>query len=150
MKTYARIESDQVVEIVVPMTDADDNEIPIEERFHPEIVATLVDITARPDVQVGWTYSNGAFAAPEPVDQNPVPQLVSMRQARLALFNAGILQEVNNAIANMAGPTGDEARIEWQFSSTVERTWPLVLALAPGLNLSDEQLDALFVAAAQL
>lgn len=80
----------------------------------------------------------------------PVPNIVTMRQARLALLAAGLLAPVNAAVAAMPGAEGDAARIEWEFSSTVERNWPLVEALAVALNLTEQQLDDLFVAAAAL
>lgn len=79
-----------------------------------------------------------------------VPQVVTMRQARLALNAAGLLASVNSTIASMPGPTGDAARIEWEFSSTVERHKPLVVSLTPALGLTDAQIDALFIAAATL
>lgn len=79
-----------------------------------------------------------------------VPQSVTMRQARVALNRAGMLATVNAAIAAMAGPAGDEARIEWEFSSEVLRDKPLVAAMGTILGLSGAQLDALFVTAATL
>ncbi len=82
--------------------------------------------------------------------QPDVPVAVTMRQARLALLQAGMLATVNGAIAAMPGAAGDAARIEWEFSSEVQRHKPLVLALAPLLGLDDAQLDALFVQAASL
>jgi hypothetical protein len=84
------------------------------------------------------------------VDPNAVPAFVTMRQARLALLQAGLLDTVNNTVANMTGPQGDAARIEWEFSSEVYRNRPLVLALAQMLNWSDAELDALFISAARI
>lgn len=80
----------------------------------------------------------------------PVPNIVTMRQARLALLAAGLLASVNAAIAAMPGTEGDAARIEWEFAAHVERQQPLVLALASALALTEQQLDDLFVAAAAL
>lgn len=89
---------------------------------------------------------------PEPADVPPliIPQTVTMRQARLALLQAGLLVTVNAAVAGMPGAAGEAARIEWEYSQEVRRDKVLVLALAPVLGLSDAQLDALFVAAAGL
>lgn len=81
---------------------------------------------------------------------DPVPEVVTMRQARLALLGAGLLAQVNTAVANMPGADGDAARIEWEFSSTVERHRPLVLSLITALGLTDAQLDELFRQAAAL
>jgi len=79
-----------------------------------------------------------------------VPQVVTMRQARLALVQSGLLPQVNTAVAAMPGAQGDAARIEWEFSSTVERHRPLVQALGAALGLTESQLDDLFRLAATL
>ena len=79
-----------------------------------------------------------------------VPQQVTMRQARIALYNAGKLATVNAAISAMTGAAGDAARIEWEFSSTVERSKPLVASMGAVLSMDNAALDALFVAAAEL
>ena len=84
--------------------------------------------------------------APAPV----VPQEVTMRQARLALLGAGNLSAVNAAIAGMTGTAGDAARIEWDYSSSVKRTQPLVLQMGAALGLTKAQLDQLFITAAAL
>ncbi|CAN7312880.1 hypothetical protein LJR029_005482 [Caballeronia sp. LjRoot29] len=46
MKTYALIVGGLVVEIIAPETWPDGSEIPIEDRFTPDIVASLVDVTS--------------------------------------------------------------------------------------------------------
>jgi hypothetical protein len=79
-----------------------------------------------------------------------VPGSITMRQARLALLGAGLLTQVNTAVATMPGAQGDAARIEWDASSTVERNKPLVLAMASVLGLSAAQIDALFIAGEKL
>ena len=79
-----------------------------------------------------------------------VPDVVTMRQARLALLQSGMLAQVNTAVANMPGAAGDAARIEWEFSSTVERNRPLVQSLIGALGLTESQLDDLFRLAAAL
>jgi hypothetical protein len=79
-----------------------------------------------------------------------VPSAVTMRQARLVLLGAGLLDRVNAAIASMPSPQKEAAQIEWEYSGEVQRNKPLVLALGPALGLSDAQLDAMFVAASKL
>ena len=80
----------------------------------------------------------------------PVPEVVTMRQARLALLSAGLLAQVNTAVANMPGAEGDAARIEWEYAQEVRRDSPLVAALSAALGLSEETLDNLFKVAARL
>ena len=91
----------------------------------------------------------------EPLPADPVipPKVteVTMRQARLALLGAGLLDGVDaalNAIPNEAQRKA--ALIEWEFSNTVQRDMALVQQLAPALGLSEQQLDNLFAQAAQL
>lgn len=83
------------------------------------------------------------------VEPPAVPQSVPMGKARLALLATGLLPQVTNAIAAMPGVDGDRARIRWEFYPTVERHDFLVLGLAQVFNWTDDQLDALFVLAAQ-
>ena len=73
-----------------------------------------------------------------------VPEVVTMRQARLALLGAGLLAQVNTAVANMPGAEGDAARIEWEYAQEVRRDSPLVAALSEILGLTDEALDNLY------
>lgn len=76
-----------------------------------------------------------------------VPAEVTMRQARRALRRVGKLAEVDALIAAMPGEAGEDARIDWEKSQTVQRHWPLVHALAPALGLSESDLDQLFILA---
>ena len=85
-----------------------------------------------------------AFLAP------PVPASVTMRQARLALLQAGHLAAVTAALAATPGMAGEAARIEWEYASTLERDSVLVQAFAAQLGLSGAALDALFTTAASL
>ena len=73
-----------------------------------------------------------------------VPEVVTMRQARLALLGAGLLAQVNTAVANMPGAEGDAARIEWEYAQEVRRDSPLVAGLSEILGLTDEALDNLY------
>lgn len=81
---------------------------------------------------------------------DPVPEVVSMRQARLALLGAGLLAQVNTAVANMPGTEGDAARIEWEYAQEVRRDSPLVAGLSAALGLTDETMDNLYKVAAGL
>lgn len=84
-------------------------------------------------------------------DPTPVPESVSMCQARLALVASGITEaQVDAAIETLASPTREFARIEWNHRDTVVRASNLVAALAGLLTLSAAQIDDLFVLAATL
>ena len=79
-----------------------------------------------------------------------VPEVVTMRQARLALLGAGLLSQVDVTVNAMPAPHDAALRIWWEYSTTVERNNATVLQLASALQLTSQQLDALFVAAAGL
>lgn len=78
--------------------------------------------------------------------RNPVPQQVTMRQARLALLNAGLLDDVELVIA----AAGREAQQEWEYAAVVDRSNPAVAAVQQQKALTDAQIDDLFREAAKL
>jgi len=83
-------------------------------------------------------------------DKVPVPQEVSMRQARLALLARGVLDQVDAAIDSLPSPDREAARIEWDYSSVVARNSPLVVMMGAAMGLDDDALDDLFITAARL
>lgn len=76
-----------------------------------------------------------------------VPQEVTMRQARLALNAAGKLAAVQAAIAAMAEPQKTNTQIWWDYSSTVQRSQPIVSALGTAIGLDSAGIDQLFTVA---
>lgn len=78
------------------------------------------------------------------------PAAVTMRQARLALLAAGLVDSIDAAIGSMPSPQREAARIEWEYSQEVQRHNGFVSVLAPLLGLTDAQVDALFFTAAGL
>jgi len=74
-----------------------------------------------------------------------------MRQARLALLGAGLLDDIEEAIASIPDPVQRRAaQIEWEYANTVERQSAFMQQMAVGLGLSAKQMDDLFVQAAAL
>lgn len=97
----------------------------------------------------GWTYNGTSFAAPVPPAPT-VPTVLTMRQARLVLFTAGLIGSVQAAIDSLPSPDKEKAQIEWDFSNEVQRHNGFVSQLAPALGLTSEQVDALFITGAAL
>lgn len=75
-----------------------------------------------------------------------VPSAVTMRQARLALLQSGLLEQVNNAV--LVG--GEADKITWEYATEVSRSDALVKNLAVSLGLDESQLDDLFTLASTL
>ena len=97
---------------------------------------TIYDLTEEEKAEVLVNWRRGAF--------------VTMRQARLALAQQGLLQTVEDAIALIPEPDRSKISVEWEYSAIVERGSSWIGVLAPALGLSDEQMDDLFKLAATL
>jgi hypothetical protein len=102
MKTFARIDTGRVAEIILPMSyDVDaplapnpenppegwpafkaGDEVPIDKRFSPDIVAALVDITDVVNVKVGDAYSGGQFLPYTPPPPTPAEVLARNTRTR--------------------------------------------------------------------
>lgn len=111
-----------------------------------------------PDVTAGRMYrlANGAWLdepVPEavPVEELSEPQnmpdetsqpptSLTMEQARLVLLHSDYLDLVEQSVLQLPR----EARIRWEFASTVNRSDPLTAAVAAMLSLTDADLDKLF------
>lgn len=96
----------------------------------------------------GWHWDGAKTFDPNPpVAVAPgIPQSVTPRQARLALLGAGLLDQVTTSVNSAGGAT----LITWEYASVFLRTDPLITQIGASLNLTDAQIDALFVQAATL
>lgn len=140
MPYYAQINAAGIVTGVADLAGVVDEPhmVPID-GMYIELIGQHCDLT-------------GEAAVFSPVPVVPaVPVSVSMRQAKRALLNAGLLDAADLAIAGIADETARRAaQIDWTSATDVRRDWPLVAAIAQALSLTDAQIDALFVAAAAL
>ena len=108
----------------------------------PEDADTQVDGVLGVYVQQDWEQ----MREDEMRARNPVPQQVTMRQARLALLSAGLLDDVEMVIA----AAGRAAQLEWEYAAVVDRTNPAIAAVQQQEALTDAQIDDLFREAAKL
>jgi len=107
-------------------------------------------ITPLPPAELDGTWTEQWQVNDLPPVVPVIPHEVTMRQARLALLQAGKLAIVEAAIAAMPSPQKEAAQIEWEYSNSVLRTNQLILALAPAFGMSEEDMDQLFVFASTL
>jgi hypothetical protein len=77
------------------------------------------------------------------------PQIVSMKKFRLTLLHENLLSQVDPAINSLDEPQRSELRIEWDYSTYVDRTESWVTLFAQAMNLSEEQMDNLFILSAE-
>lgn len=80
-----------------------------------------------------------------------VPEEISRRQALQALAIKGLLNQVQPLIDAIQDPLQRQlAQIEFDTSQVFKRNRPLVVQLLPGLGLTPQQGDDLFIFAASL
>jgi hypothetical protein len=108
-----------------------------------DVFPNLIDAA---DGAIGDLWDGATFIKPPVVI--PVPSVVTMRQARIALLGAGLLAQVQTSVDGMTGAEGEAARIEWEYAADLKRDHGLVVALAAALGLTETQIDELFIAAA--
>ena len=108
----------------------------------PDDADTQIDGVLGVYVQADWeTMRDDEMRA-----RNPVPQQVTMRQARLALLSAGLLDDVEVVIA----AAGRAAQLEWEYAAVVDRSNPAVAIVQQQQGMTDAQIDDLFREAAKL
>ena len=69
-------------------------------------------------------------------------------QARVALYNFGLLDAVNKLMADPTTPF--IAKEAWESAQVFKRNSPTVITLGAGLKLTEEQIDELFKAALEV
>lgn len=104
----------------------------------------------------GWTLEDlpvtpGVDPDPEKTPEELLAEwrntaVVSRFQARAALLQSGLLEQVESIMTDPETPA--ITRLAWSDAQEFRRRSPTILALAPLLNLSDTQLDDLFRLAA--
>ena len=107
-------------------------------------------IAAPPDFDVGrmgeYVYADGALTL-----EHVVPQQVARAQGKAALIKAGLWSGVLSFVAAIPGDTQRAlAEVALHDTQHWQRNSPFLNAAKSGLGMTDEQLDALFVAAAQI
>ena len=108
----------------------------------PEDADTQVDGVLGVYLQADWE----SMRNDEMQGRNPVPQQVTMRQARLALLSAGLLDDVEMVIS----AAGRVAQLEWEYAAVVDRSNPAIAAVQQQESLTDAQIDDMFLEAVKL
>lgn len=118
MKTYARILDDKVVEIIQPYAGPDGIEVPVEDRFTPELVATMVDITGvTPQPVEHWTYVDGIFEPPSVYQPTPEEIIVINQRIQFNLLNNAAQSMAPVLVSLQLGDATDGETLiakEWQ------------------------------------
>lgn len=121
----------------------DQNNIVIN-RIIVDNLGVLPNLAAGENAVIGAQYDpqTETFTPPQP--QTIVPDEVTIRQAELALREAGYLAAVESWVANLDG----ELEIYWKRSQTVRREHAFVESARVELGLTQQDMDGLFILAA--
>ena len=150
MALYAIVRDDLVENLVEWDGNEGEGETPFSQLVWPGALPVKIKGESRPSIGDGYVDGKFVPAPKPPAPPEPIPGAVTMRQARLALIDAGKYAQVNAAIHSMPGAEGLRAQVEWDFAGTVERASPIVGMMGQLLALDEEQLDNLFRSAAKL
>lgn len=77
--------------------------------------------------------------------KEPIPETITMRQARLQLLKLDLLDDVEALLVD-----NREAKIEWDYASELHINHPIVQSLSESLNLTREVLETMFLDASKL
>lgn len=134
MKKFAFINDNKVVEI----REAES----VEEFTDRHLFQQVIDITDYAyQPKLDWSYENGVlFLKLAPV---------TARQIRRALLDFGLTEAIIvGALNTLSEPTKSQAFIEWEYSNEFFRTHNLVALVGQMLGWNTQQLDELWVLAA--
>ncbi len=134
---YAFIQNNTIVEVVA------NNPYMIFVQHYAEKFVEVPD-----SCKTGDVFLNDEWVTPVPPQY--IPKEITMRQARLALLDAGLLGNVQAAINSLPEPDKTKAQIEWDYSNSLQRNNSFVSVLGTALGLSEQDIDNLFVQASAL
>lgn len=83
------------------------------------------------------------YVAPEVIVV--IPTQITMRQTRLYLLSIDLLDTVETIVSQ-----NKAWQIEWEYASEVQRTNQLIVAMHQELELTDAQVDEMFLEASKL
>ena len=122
----------------------------LEDRVADVEPANKSTTTVSGELRANWTgYSwiDIPYSPYEYLYCEPVPEAITMRQARLALLAVNLLATVSEAIAT---GTDEVLKVEWEYATEVRRDWVNLINMATSLGMTEEQLDDLFIKGSKL
>lgn len=129
---YAIVENNIVTNVVISEVALQNNWIEIDDN-----------------VGIGATYdpNTGGFTNPIIEYETVVPRSITKRQAMLQLNKVGLYEP----LISMINETENiELKIEFEYTTVFDRNSQFIAAVAQSFNLSDEEVDNLFIEASKL
>lgn len=79
-----------------------------------------------------------------------LPSVATPIQIRLALIKLGMLDDVQNLIANLEEPAKTIVLTEWEYGLEINKNSAFIQGLATQMGLTTEQIDNIFVEAVNI
>jgi hypothetical protein len=111
----------------------------IENTYH-----STDDITKIPE---GVEYTSREYVEPVEGTDTEVPQEVALWKIRVILKVMGLEQSISNAFELLEEPNKTAAKYIFDYGTAIERYSPTVLFLQQVLQLTDEQVNSIFITA---
>ena len=109
---YARIDGGKVVEVIPPVTDSEGVVIPIQNRYHPDFVAALIECPE--GTQQGYIFDGVQFFPPPPPVQPTLAEVVEQAKAATRIQRQPIITVLDGLQASclVKGETSRALAIE--------------------------------------
>jgi hypothetical protein len=91
------------------------------------------------------------YIQPPPMPDQINTISVSMRQFRLALVEKGLLRDIESLVNSLGDSTAEQKiKIEWEYATTINRNNVWVNDLLTKMNMTNEQINDIFLVALTL
>lgn len=141
MKTILNATTGKVLFSTVMEIDLQDNQVSIDEVLTENYVKPYFNSETR-------TFYEGATQEEiNEANKATVPYEVQLWRIRTVLKLMQLETQIESAIEAMPEPSKTAATYIWKFGTTVERASQTVMLLQSALQLTDEQVDDLFIQA---
>lgn len=104
----------------------------------------VLDITLIPE---GLEYETIEFEIKEIIQTIEVPQEVPLWRVRAILKLIGQEENIQNALSHLPEPTKTGAEYIWNYGTVIERNSQTVLFIQSMLQMTEEQVDDIFIQA---
>lgn len=139
MTRYARIQDGRVAEII----DLPEG-VTVDDAFHPDVAAALQGVSE--DVEAGWTFADGEFTAPVPIEPEPADLAAYAAQRRWEVETGGV-EVAGNTVAT---DRESQALINGAFNLVNAMPQPIQFKAAGGfVTLAPEDVVGIAIAVGQ-
>ena len=144
MKIILNATTGEVLFNTIIEIDLQDNQVSIDEVLTESYIKPYFNFETR------TFYEGATLEEINESNRSPVPIEVPLWRIRTILKLMQLETQIETAIESMPETTKTAATYIWKYGTTVERASQTVLLLQSAIQLTDEQVDDLFIQAEQI